>query len=215
MRLPEAKRRDMSLTGNSGCRPIVGKPAHAAAQRAAINSAIAHLLHPGLVEIGGGIFATERTPRIRIRRAQAHDLAVVTNAARQWWGLGSGFALPARMRSRLDRASFVAEAAQSLVGFLIGEVPTQPNVCDPLVRVVGVAPPHRSRGIGRSLYEDFFALARSAGHQAVQVLVPPSNDAAMAFHRALGFDYCHSFAERPMPQGERLAMRREIGYLEG
>ena len=53
-----------------------------------------------------------------------------------------------------------------------------------------VAPHARGRGIGRSLYEDFFDVARRAGHDliACEVNVDPPNPTSDAFHAALGFE---------------------------
>lgn len=53
-----------------------------------------------------------------------------------------------------------------------------------------VAPHARGKGVGRSLYEELFDVARRAGHDAVacEVNVDPPNPASDAFHAALGFE---------------------------
>lgn len=53
-----------------------------------------------------------------------------------------------------------------------------------------VAPHARGRGIGRSLYEELFDVARQAGHDLVacEVNVDPPNPTSDAFHAALGFE---------------------------
>jgi ribosomal protein S18 acetylase RimI-like enzyme len=53
---------------------------------------------------------------------------------------------------------------------------------------VGVAPDQRGRGIGRLLYERFFAVCRAAGRGQVRCVTSPSNTLSIAFHEAMGFD---------------------------
>lgn len=54
---------------------------------------------------------------------------------------------------------------------------------------IAVDPAARGRGHARRLYEDLFAAARAAGHEAVvcEVNADPPNPASDAFHAALGF----------------------------
>lgn len=51
----------------------------------------------------------------------------------------------------------------------------------------GVNPAHRGQGIGRLLYQEFFAIAKARGCTVVHAVTHPSNTASVAFHRKLGF----------------------------
>jgi predicted GNAT superfamily acetyltransferase len=55
-----------------------------------------------------------------------------------------------------------------------------------LDRVV-VAPTHRRRGVGRTLYDHLEASAASSGRMALEVYVEPPNVASLAFHQARGY----------------------------
>ena len=52
-----------------------------------------------------------------------------------------------------------------------------------------VAPTARGKGLARSLYEELFDVARSAGHPmiAAEIVAAPPNLASDAFHAAMGF----------------------------
>ena len=55
-----------------------------------------------------------------------------------------------------------------------------------LDRVV-VAPTHRRRGVGTTLYDHLEAAAAASGRMALEVYVEPPNVASLAFHRARGY----------------------------
>jgi predicted GNAT superfamily acetyltransferase len=38
------------------------------------------------------------------------------------------------------------------------------------------------------LYQDFFAMARTAGRSTVEAITSPTNERSIAFHRRMGFD---------------------------
>jgi len=54
--------------------------------------------------------------------------------------------------------------------------------------MVGVAPDHRRRGLGRRLYETFFEAARAQGRSFVHCVTAPVNTTSIAFHEAMGFE---------------------------
>ncbi|MGW7069233.1 N-acetyltransferase family protein [Streptomyces sp. NPDC054855] len=72
--------------------------------------------------------------------------------------------------------------AAFLVGFLSQ---TQPDAA--YVHFVGVDPRLHGQGVGRTLYQGFFALARSHGRRYVHCVTSPQNTASQAFHARLGF----------------------------
>ncbi|MFC8130670.1 GNAT family N-acetyltransferase [Streptomyces sp. NPDC057302] len=74
------------------------------------------------------------------------------------------------------------QVAAFLVGFLSQ---TEPDTA--YVHFVGVDPQLHGQGIGRSLYQAFFTLARSHGRRYVHCITSPQNTASQAFHTRLGF----------------------------
>jgi predicted GNAT superfamily acetyltransferase len=54
--------------------------------------------------------------------------------------------------------------------------------------MIATNPNLRQRGLGRALYERFFADARAAGRSVVNAVTWPGNRVSIAFHRAIGFD---------------------------
>ena len=63
--------------------------------------------------------------------------------------------------------------------------PSQPGRA--YIHFVGLAPAARGRGLGRRLYEEFFALARAAGYSGVAAITSPMNTGSIAFHTSMGF----------------------------
>jgi ribosomal protein S18 acetylase RimI-like enzyme len=79
----------------------------------------------------------------------------------------------------------VAEADGSIEGFLCGfRSQTFPD--EAYIHFVGVAPEKRGDGLGRELYERFFASVAPRG--VVRAVTSPVNERSVAFHRALGFE---------------------------
>ncbi|HEV7626920.1 MAG TPA: GNAT family N-acetyltransferase, partial [Streptomyces sp.] len=52
---------------------------------------------------------------------------------------------------------------------------------------VGVGPQSRRLGLGRTLYLDFFELARGQGRSTVRCITSPVNRDSIAFHTRMGF----------------------------
>jgi ribosomal protein S18 acetylase RimI-like enzyme len=95
--------------------------------------------------------------------------------------------LPRLFLDHFHRTSLVAEDdAGGLAGFLVGfESPSRP--AEAYIHFVGVRPDARGSGLGRELYERFFALARSAGRGTIRCVTSPVNKGSIAFHHQLGF----------------------------
>jgi ribosomal protein S18 acetylase RimI-like enzyme len=94
--------------------------------------------------------------------------------------------LPRLFFEHFHDTSFVAEDGHELCGFLVGFV-SPANRQDAYVHFVGVDPARRRSGLGRELYERFFALARDDGRSRVRAVTAPVNEGSIAFHRRLGF----------------------------
>ena len=104
----------------------------------------------------------------------------------EWWGRPLRAALPRLFLDHFHGTSFVAEDDERLVGFLVGFLsPSRRD--EAYVHFVGVAPAARGSGLGRELYQRFFALARADGRAVVRAVTSPVNTGSIAFHRRLGF----------------------------
>jgi len=124
-----------------------------------------------------------------LRRPVPDDHPRVWAVVDEWWG-------GRRMRALLPRlwlehfagTSWIAERAVDgrLVGFLVGFV-SQDDPAIAYVHMVATDPNRRQAGLGRALYERFFADARARGATRVTAVTWPGNRISVAFHRALGF----------------------------
>lgn len=73
------------------------------------------------------------------------------------------------------------------MGFLIGFVsPDDPSTA--VCHLIGVAPGHRRRGIGRELYERFAGDARAASARRIVAVAWPGDPSAVPFHLSVGFE---------------------------
>ena len=71
-------------------------------------------------------------------------------------------------------------------GFLVGIV--SPSELDQAyIHFVGVCPQARNNGLARTLYDEFFQIARSHNRRVVKAVTSPASQASKAFHRCLGF----------------------------
>jgi ribosomal protein S18 acetylase RimI-like enzyme len=123
---------------------------------------------------------------VLIRAAEPRDHARVVDVVDEWWG-GRQMAamLPKLFFVHFADTSFVAEANGALAGFLVG-FRSQTYDDEAYVHFVGVDPEHRGAGLGRELYERFFAAV--APRRTVRAVTSPVNERSVAFHQALGFE---------------------------
>ena len=121
-----------------------------------------------------------------LRHAKPADYGRVIDVIDEWWG-GREMAamLPKLFFVHFRDTSFVAEEGGVLAGFLCGfRSQTYPD--ESYVHFVGVDPAHRGSGLGRALYERFFAAV--APRTVVRAVTAPVNERSVAFHRAIGFE---------------------------
>jgi L-amino acid N-acyltransferase YncA len=125
---------------------------------------------------------------ISLRHAEAADHPAVIAVVDAWWG-GRRMAdmLPRLFFVHFRPTSFVAEEDGRVVGFLAG-FRSQTEPAQAYVHFVGVEPGRRAGGVGRALYERFFAAARALGATEVRAVTSPLNRGSVAFHRAMGFE---------------------------
>jgi len=120
------------------------------------------------------------------RMARPDDYDAIAAVADDWWGRPILGALPRLFLDHFYRTSLVVEGPDGLLAFLVGILsPSQPGQA--YIHFVGVAPRARGLGLGRRLYEEFFALARADGRRVVSAVTAPVNAGSVAFHRAMGF----------------------------
>jgi ribosomal protein S18 acetylase RimI-like enzyme len=123
---------------------------------------------------------------VLIRQAEPDDYGRVVAVVDEWWG-GRPMAamLPKLFFIHFHDTSFVAEDEGSLTGFLCG-FRSQTFADEAYIHFVGVDPATRGSGLGRTLYERFFAAV--APRTVVRAVTSPVNERSVAFHEALGFE---------------------------
>lgn len=122
-----------------------------------------------------------------VRHAEPADYPPIIAVIDDWWG-GRAMQdmLPKLFFEHFRATSFVACERQRIVGFVIGFA-SQSFPEQAYIHFVGIDPAYRQRGIGRLLYERFFAAAQTLGRSTVRCVTSPLNRDSIAFHRRLGF----------------------------
>ena len=126
---------------------------------------------------------------MEIRHAQPADYGRVIGRVNEWWG-GRDMApmLPRLFFIHFEGTSYVVDDADGqLAGFLIGFL-SQTRDDEAYIHFVGIAPKERGAGLGRLLYERFFADVARRGRRTVRCVTSPVNETSIAFHRALAFE---------------------------
>jgi ribosomal protein S18 acetylase RimI-like enzyme len=123
---------------------------------------------------------------VTIRQAEPDDYPRVIAVLDDWWaGRPMAAMLPKLFFVHFRDTSFVAEEDGELAGFLCG-FRSQTFEDEAYVHFVGVDPARRGSGLGRKLYERFFAAV--APRSIVRAVTSPLNERSIAFHRAIGFE---------------------------
>jgi GNAT superfamily N-acetyltransferase len=132
---------------------------------------------------------TDALPEIRYRRPTEADYREMVSVINDWWaGREMDVLLPRLWLQHFTGTSWLAETADGqLAGFLVGFLsPDKPE--EAYCHMVASNPNLRHHGIGRELYERFFADARAGGRSRVGAVTWPGNRTSVAFHQALGFE---------------------------
>lgn len=146
-----------------------------------------------------------------IRPAQPSDYGRVIGRVNAWWG-GRDMApmLPRLFFVHFEGTSFVVDDdAGQLAGFLIGFL-SQTDAAEAYIHFVGVAPNERGQGLGRALYERFFAEASRNGRTVVRCVTSAANEGSVAFHRALGFEIERVVEDYDGPGEDRALLVRTL-----
>jgi ribosomal protein S18 acetylase RimI-like enzyme len=126
---------------------------------------------------------------VNVRHAEPADYGRVIGRVNAWWG-GRDMApmLPRLFFVHFEGTSYVVDDGDGqLAAFLIGFL-SQTDAEEAYIHFVGVAPERRGSGLGRDLYERFFAVVHAEGRTVIRCVTSPLNDDSVAFHRALGFE---------------------------
>jgi ribosomal protein S18 acetylase RimI-like enzyme len=125
---------------------------------------------------------------ITIRNGRASDHEKVVSVMPDWWG---GRDLSSSVLKvffiHFSDTAFIAEIGGELVGFLIGFM-SQSQEKVGYIHFAGVHPRFRRAGIGRLLFEKFYAACRQQGRSIVKSCTSPVNKLSIDFHRRLGFE---------------------------
>jgi len=125
---------------------------------------------------------------VQIRPIRPQDYQPVISVIDDWWnGRHMADKLPRLFFEHFTDTSFAAERHGELAGFLVGFT-SQSRPGEAYIHFVGVHPDERGRGLGRQLYEHFFAVVRARGCELVRAITAPVNQGSVRFHRQMGFD---------------------------
>lgn len=123
-----------------------------------------------------------------LRCLDANDYYPIIRVANDWWGGRSIVDILLRVFfEHFQRTSFVLEQDGAIEGFLIG-FRSQTARNQAYIHAVGIDPQQRGRGLGRRLYQHFFAVVRQLGCTEVLSITSPANKGSIAFHTQLGFE---------------------------
>ena len=144
------------------------------------------------------------------RPAVPDDFDAVVGVVDEWWERpGASRDLTRVFVNHFHGTSLIAERDGELAGFVIGFLsPSHPE--EAYIHFTGVAPAWRHSGLGRSLYEQFFAMARADGRTVVKAITSPQNSRSIAFHSALGFVASDPIADYDGPSLHRVTFTRPL-----
>ena len=143
------------------------------------------------------------------RMARPDDYDAIAAVVNDWWGRPVLGAIPRLFLDHFCRTSLVVQDQDGLLAFLVGILsPSDPRQA--YIHFVGVAPRARSLGLGRRLYEEFFALARDDGRTVVRAITAPVNIASIAFHRAMGFTVTGPVPDYEGPGRDYMVFERRL-----
>lgn len=134
--------------------------------------------------VGGPLSASD----LVLRRPTADDHPRLIGVVDEWWGgRPLRHLLPRLWLEHFSGTSWIAERGDGrLAGFIVGFV-SQDDPETAYAHMIASNPNRRRGGVGRALYEHFFADVRGRGARRVMAVTWPGNRPSIAFHRAMGF----------------------------
>jgi ribosomal protein S18 acetylase RimI-like enzyme len=150
--------------------------------------------------------------RYVLRPARPVDYDAIAAVVDDWWGRPVLPALPRLFLDHFHDTSLVAESTEGLGGFLVGLMsPAEPDRA--YIHFVGVHPQARSTGLARTMYGEFFGIAREHHRSVVQAVTSPVNRASIAFHRRLGFTVTEPVPDYNGPGHDLVVFERSVSSL--
>lgn len=125
---------------------------------------------------------------VKIRNGKPDDHERIVSVMPEWWG-GRDLSSSALkvFFIHFNKTTFIAEIGDDLVGFLIGFM-SQSEERVGYIQFAGVHPQFRKIGIGRQLYEKFYAACKANHRKIVKSCTSPVNKLSINFHRKMGFE---------------------------
>ncbi|MFV8183373.1 GNAT family N-acetyltransferase [Streptomyces sp. AF1B] len=153
----------------------------------------------------------EYLPRgVVTRIARPEDYDVIVRVIDGWWGRPVTGLLNRLYLNHFCDTSLIAESEDGeLVGFVIGFM-SPSRSSEAYIHFTGVAPNMRRSGLARSLYEQFFAIARKEGRTTVKAVTSPHNSRSILFHTAMGFDCSEPMIGYDGPDQDRVVFSRSL-----
>lgn len=125
---------------------------------------------------------------VKIRKGKPLDHEKVVSVMPMWWGgRDLSFSVLKIFFIHFSKTTFIAEIGDELIGFLVGFM-SQSEERVGYIHFVGVHPQFRKFGIGRRLYEKFYAACKANGRSIVKSCTSPVNKLSINFHRKMGFE---------------------------
>jgi ribosomal protein S18 acetylase RimI-like enzyme len=150
---------------------------------------------------------------IEIRRALPTDYGTVVAVMDEWWGRPISEILPRLFLDHFSGTSLVAENGDRMAGFLVG-FHSAAHADEAYIHAVAVAPTQRGTGLGRQLYETFFAECGAAGRTVIRAVTSPVNTQSIAFHRSMGFAVGDPVSDYDGPGLDRVCFRLNLTERE-
>lgn len=122
-----------------------------------------------------------------IRNTLPTDHQRIISVMPDWWdGRDLRSMLPKVFFVHFCNTSFVVEADNQLIGFLVGFMSqTDENIG--YIHFVGVDPRFRKKGVGRMLYNRFFKQCELNERTIIKSCTSPINKLSISFHQRMGF----------------------------
>lgn len=125
---------------------------------------------------------------VKIRKGKPLDHEKVVSVMPEWWGgRDLSFSVLKIFFIHFSKTTFIAEIGDELIGFLVGFM-SQSEERVGYIHFAGVHPQFRKFGIGRRLYEKFYAACKANGRSIVKSCTSPVNKLSINFHRKMGFE---------------------------
>lgn len=144
-----------------------------------------------------------------IRAATPDDFDAIVAVMDEWWGRPIRSILQRMFLDHFHCTSLVATDGDGLAGFLIG-FGSPDRDGEGYVHAAAISPLHRRSGLGRELYQRFFALMRDADRPVVRAVTAPANQRSIAFHRGIGFAVSEPEPDYDGPGQDRVVFRIDL-----